>query len=347
MPMKRITVVAHLDNFTGYGQLAKAVVDQLNRLGYYASIRAITIDENPELGGPLPLDYKARIVRGAQPEDWEILISPPFTMPTPGKKTLWITMWESTRLPAGSVQLLNRANVVVVPNQWNAGCFSANGVNAPIRVMPLGVDDSVYNFRQFKNRVAPMVFGCAGRWLHGAERKGILETVDLYEAVFGVNNRDVHLHVKTFKDAPLHHNNASIKIENRFLSEAEMVEWYADIDCFISLATAEGWGLHQHQAMAVGRPLISVKYGGVAEFFNENCGYSLRFKPKQVPQPNRYRYSGCWAVIDQDDAMRAMQVMADRFLCERLGVEAHRAVSRFTWNNMGDELKMIMDEFGL
>lgn len=268
---------------------------------------------------------------------------------TPGKKTLIFTMWETTTLPPGSVELMNEAEVVVVPCKWNACCFSACGVTKPIRVVPLGIDPSIYSMKLNTNATdGPFKFGCAGRWFHGAERKGINETVDLFQRAFP-DRRDVLLECKIFADCPSPElADDRITFHKVFWSDEQLAAWYQSLDCFVSLATAEGWGLHQHQAMAMGRPLISPKFGGVAEFFDDRAGYPVRFNLEPVPQPNRFRYIGHWSKCDDADVIKQMRRAAsNRMESEQKGQEAARLAGRFTWENFGLELGRVMDEFGV
>ena len=58
----------------------------------------------------------------------------------PDRHTAAYTMWETDTLPSGAVAALNRCGLVIVPTQWGADCFRANGVMAPIEVVPLGHD---------------------------------------------------------------------------------------------------------------------------------------------------------------------------------------------------------------
>lgn len=163
------------------------------------------------------------------------------------------------------------------------------------------------------------------------------------------DNPDVRLECKIFADCPVPNVGDSRVIFHRvFWSDAEMADWYKRLDCFISLATAEGWGLHQQQSMAIGRPLISPKYAGVAEFFDDRGGYVVRHKLVPVPQPNRFRYLGDWSQCDPESVIECMRAAyKDRSLSELKGRQAAELAGRFTWDNMGNEMLRVMKEFGV
>jgi glycosyltransferase involved in cell wall biosynthesis len=344
--MKRITIVAPVNTYTGFGQITIEMFRLLERMGYFVTIRKTGFSE--AFGARVPAEIKARFVNGPQAEEWEIAMQSLNYRCTPGKKTVLMTMWETTTIPHGARELMNEAEVVVVPCQWNASCFAACGVTRPIRVVPLGIDPKLYYMRLNTNATkGTFKFGCAGRWFHGAERKGINETVELFQRAFPTNE-DVSMECKVFSDCPTPEmNDPRITFQKTFWTDEQMSNWYQSLDCFVSLALGEGWGLHQHQAMAVGRPIISPKFGGVAEFFDDRAGYPVKFNLEPVPQPNTFRYIGCWAKMDADDVIAQMRLaFQNRDLSEAKGQEAAKIAARFTWDRFGEELRAVMAEFG-
>lgn len=340
--MKRLSFVGPVNTFTGYGLHALQIIRDLEKNnGLYVSVRPTQLTE--AFGATVPVDVRERIVNGPQPEEWELLLHPPNLLPTPGKKTAYFTMWESTRLPAVGVKFLNQAKVVIVPCQWNASCFSASGVDAPIRVVPLGINDKVFKYRPM-NMDGKTVFGAAGRMAHGGVRKGINEVITLFQKAFP-DNDDVVLRVKCFPDCDVSKvADPRIEIIQQYLTEQEMADWYASLTCFVSAAKAEGWGLMQHQAMATGRPVIGVNFGGVAEFFGPHNGYAVEHK--LVPAVAHYRGCGHWAEPDELGMIYWMQWIRDdrADACEK-GMIASENVSRLTWENHSFELAGVLKEF--
>src|SRR5687768_15270842 len=138
----RLTVLAEINAYSGYGLHLIEIVRGMERHGTYCSIRAKSVNAAVKIPG----DVLARVVQCVQPEPWELLLSHPYEMPTPGKKTIYYTMWESDRLPQQSVQLLNLAEAVIVPCYWNVDVFKSSGVKVPIYVVPLGIDPRVFKY---------------------------------------------------------------------------------------------------------------------------------------------------------------------------------------------------------
>lgn len=256
-------------------------------MGYDVKVRATVINET---FGPIPLDVRHSIVSEEQKDEWELLLHTPGHPCAAGKRTVYFTMWESTRLPENSVRYLNQAVCVIVPSYWNASCFTACGAQKPVRVAPLGINTQVFRYVPMDMQ-GSTVFGTAGRLESGGVRKGITQVIRLFQQAFP-SEQDVRLRVKVFPDCEIGEvNDSRIEVTRAYLSEEQLTNWFSGLTCFVSAAKGEGWGLMQHQSLAVGRPIVSIRYGGVAEFFTEEMGYPVDFKLV----PGYDFYSGCGA----------------------------------------------------
>lgn len=177
---KSVVFRGPVNSYTGYGLHACQIISDLAGMGYTVRVRPTELEEK---FAKIPMGIKRRFVDSAQPEDWELMLHPPNFPPTPGKRTVYFTMWEASRLPSQWVEWLNEAECIIVPCQWNAVCFSASGVERPIRVIPLGVKSDIFRFREMTME-GPCVFGTAGRMNGGGERKGLNEAIELFQAAF-------------------------------------------------------------------------------------------------------------------------------------------------------------------
>jgi glycosyltransferase involved in cell wall biosynthesis len=341
-PTESILFRAPLTGYTGYGLHASQIVTDLQKMGYQFDIRAIVIEET---FAPIPDNVRHCIVCQEPQATWELLLHPPGAAPSAGRKTVYFTMWESTRLHPTAVNALNQAEHVIVPSQWNASCFSASGVERPIRVIPLGINTEVFHFRPMKMD-GPCIFGTAGRFESGGTRKGINRVIKLFQKTFPTE-RDVRLRVKVFPDCQVAHvSDPRIEIQHEYLTEAELADWFSEITCFVSAAKGEGWGLMQHQALAMGRPLISVRYGGVAEFFTEDMGYPVDFK--LVPGEAFYSGCGLWAEPDDNHMAELMKrVYKSRDDSRERGITAAEIVGKYSWKRSNGELVKVLRDIGM
>lgn len=300
--IKRLTVLAELQPQTGYTDHLIEMVRGLQTLGVYCSIRAIS--KSSGFGTGIPLDIAQRVVYCPQPEPWELILAPPHHFPTPGKKTIYFTMWESTRLPKRSVQFLNAVEAVIVPCQWCLDNFKASGVTVPIHIVPLGIDRAIFAPRPPRKGL-PVVFGAAGRMAHGGERKGLREAILCFSEAFRGDEK-VEMRVKCHPDCPIGDiTDPRITVTKAHLQWPAWANWLADLTCLVSPVTGEGWGLIQQQATALRVYLIAPFYGGLIEFV-QNCNATII---RHIEQPAFGAYAGCgdWAVPDLGSVVEAMR----------------------------------------
>lgn len=337
---KRILFRGPINAYTGYGLHSCQIVRDLEKLGYNVTIKPTEIRTD---FAQLPDDIRNRIVTGSQPHEWELLLNPPNIAPSRGKKTIFFTMWEASRLPREWVELLNRAQCIVVPCQWNAACFSASGVDRPIRIVPLGIKPEVFTPRRMRN-TGPFVFGTGGRVRGGGERKSLNEAIELFQRAFP-DEEDVRLRVKAFPDCGVGRvTDTRVEIIAAYLTEERLVDWYASLNCFVSLSRSEGWGLMPHQAMAVGRPCIAVRFGGHAEFIHDGVAFPLNYR--LVPAGYNYSGGGVWAEPDLDHAVELMRgVYRNPKECRKRGEAAARQMHALTWEKSNRALLDILREF--
>ena len=340
---KKIVFRAAINSYTGYGLHACQIIHDLKQSGYKLSIRATEVLEEHAV---LPLRLKQKLVNGIQPNDWELLLNPPNLAPTSGKRTVYFTMWEASRLPGQWVQWLNQAECIIVPCHWNATCFSASGVDRPIHIVPLGINTGV--FKPVAMRMdGPCVFGVAGKMRHGGgKRKGLNEMMDLFRRAFPTE-QDVRLRVKGFPDCGIKSvTDPRVDVTAAYLTENQMAMWYASLTSFVSLSKSEGWGLMPHQAMAMGRPAIATRFGGHAEYLDANNGYCVDFR--LGPAGYNYAGGGVWAEPDEEHVIALMRrVYQNREEARNKGALAAQMVSPYTWQRSNQALLAILKQVGM
>jgi glycosyltransferase involved in cell wall biosynthesis len=220
-----------------------------------------------------------------------------------------------------------------------------SGVTKPIRIVPLGIKKEAFPYMPMK-MTGPCIFGTAGRLESGGTRKGIAQVINLFQRAFE-REHDVMLKVKVFPDCDLPEpSDQRIQVTRAFLSEQELASWFHELTCFVSTSRAEGWGLMHQQAMAVGRPLMSVAYGGVGAFFVNGTGYPIAFSLTEAD--GFYAGCGSWANPEESHVIGLMRrVYHDRDEARILGKRASYAVSRFTWENSNRVLARHLQELGM
>lgn len=254
---------------------------------------------------------------------------------------MWFIVWESTKLDPSWVKRIDQSTAIVTPSDWNANCFSACGVEAPIYRVPLFVP-TPYALTPPVQKNA-YVFGCSGHLGAQAPRKNLRAAVLAFLQAFPKTD-DVELRIKIgefdYVEIP---DDRRIKIHRGHLSTELMQKWYTELDVFVHPSKSEGWGFQPLQAMALGRPVIACKYGGVAEYFNDNYGIELKYTYE--PACGMYQDMGHWANLDVDNLAEAMlYAYNDPHEMVRRGVAGAIKASMFTLENTVSKLIPILEK---
>lgn len=315
----------------------------LSKKCIFVSVRPTAIDEQ---WGKIPTELRAQMVTCRQPEDWELLVATPDTVPTPGRKTVFWSMFESSEMPPEYVALLNRAELVIVPCRWNAECFAADGVKVPIAVVPLGFDPDV--FRPSKaDPYGPCIFGVAGRTKHCAKRKSVQPAIDLFLKTFP-SDEGVRLHVKVHPDDHAESRDPRVKITKAHFESYELAQWLSNLTAFMTLSRGEGFSLWPMQAMACGRAVIGMSYSGQADFMDSTNSFIIPHRViDAVSGESNVEYLGQWADPNLKEAANHMMYVR-KFRGEAIvrGQVAAATVADFTWENAADKLIVELEKVG-
>lgn len=341
--MKRLTVRGHVSTFTGYGQMLCEIVAGMEKRGIFCAIRPSDVSE--PWGQSIPIEIKSKFVQCAQPEQWELVIRNPFESVTPGKKTAYFTMWESTLLPKEYVAILNRTNLVIVPSQWQKEGFAKSGVTVSIEIVPLGINEEVFSYVQPRPADGKLVIGIAGRVSHGARRKGIQRAINLFLQAFPERVNDVELRVKIHQDCEIEAiKDPRIIIERKHLGWADMRNWFGGLDMFLSLATVEGFGLLQLQAMACGRPVMAASYAGMHQFLTRPNSFCLPYKEVHNPDYG----GGLWSEVSDQTVIKALlYAYMNRGEIREKGILAAETATEFTWEKTVENLHHLLLQRGV
>lgn len=344
---KPFPIVAHLDSSSGYGQFGSSIALELKSRGYAVELYPPSMNE---IHGKLLPGLKEMIRTTPSEHDWALVFYPSVVQPANlvlhvNRKIQW-SMYEATRLTPAARGFMNRCVAVFNPSAYGANCFSAYGVDVPIRVVPLGIDISKWPTAKQKTE-RELVFGTAGKTASGGIRKGFNVVIEAFRMAFPTE-KHTRLRIKAFQEDPIPdtYGDDRIDVVREYYEHSKFVEWMHSINVFVSGSTCEGWGLIQQQAMCCGRPVIGVNYGGVCEFINEHNTYPVDWH--LVPAEGIYRDRGGGSYPKLH--VESMAVQMKRAFEDRNGLRDKAELStisarRFTLENSANKLIEAMKDF--
>jgi glycosyltransferase involved in cell wall biosynthesis len=345
-PNQRIVIRCHLYAHGGYGQLAE-------RLGMELEARGIPVAYDPisvvEEFAPVQPFIRDRLV--SLPVDrWELLLSVPSTPLRETKKSIFFTMWESTHMADHAVGVFNQSESVIVPCTFNRHCFQQQGVTKPIYVVPLGIDPTEWQYLGPPPVDGPTIFATAARHSHGGIRKNTVDMARAFCEAFPKGDEPVEFRIKCFTDCATYLSrlprDRRIKIYDHTMSTEELVDWCRQATVGAFCSRGEGWGLHIHQFMALGRPPITCLGTAMADYYAPGTCVPVDYDWDTAR--DTYEAKGDWMVPVYEDMVNKFQFShRNRELIAEMAPKSAEQARRFSWSNTGDKLIAALEATGI
>lgn len=281
-------------NTSGYATSCKMLLEGMRPYPYDIQLRIRESDSRRDLFSPLFIDYVDFITRkNHKNPTFHIQIIPGHSIGK-GEGTINVgrTMFETDRLPEDWVYRCNQLTEIWVPSQFNMSTFRKSGVaSSKLYALPESTDfsffDPVWAGRNSAKDLKEFVFLSIFDWNF---RKGWDVLIRAYIDEFSEHD-DVTLLIKVspFRQVqsssrirefissqgrdPNHIPN--IEITEDFMDESSLRSLYASCDAFVLPTRGEGWGRPFMEAMAMGLPTIGTRWGGSADFMNDDNAWMI------------------------------------------------------------------------
>jgi glycosyltransferase involved in cell wall biosynthesis len=282
-----VTVCAPFMVYDGYGSMAEYLVLGMVRAGSTVSVIPITYDQSG-----LSAELRA-IVQRSVPDPAAPLIF--FSWPGAelkrfaGTGDLFInTMWESSRLPAGWIEPLNRARALIVPTRFVADVCRASGVDVPIEVIPEGIDPEIYHYLERPERegLTTLIVGTV------IGRKHTREGIAAWKQAFA-GDPAARLIIKSrFNYGNYTPDDHRISLVDSSEPTRGIAHWYQSADVLLALGN-EGFGLPLAEGMATGLPVIALDSEGQSDICHEADGFLLPVSAERWEPYEEAPYGRC------------------------------------------------------
>lgn len=186
----------------------------------------------------------------------------PFTL-NPDSINIAYMAWESTKLASHFVNLFNKFDAIIVPDNFLVDVFESSGVKKPVFVLPLTLNLTPFlatPLKQAPHKV--FTFGCTAAFV---KRKNLLFLLEAFNKAFG-NNPNVQLIIHGNQDFECNRLRLinyvkKAQLRNVFIDRSnfdtqELINFYQSLDCYILLSKGEGFSITPREAMSLGIPCI-------------------------------------------------------------------------------------------
>jgi len=344
----------HLDYYDSYGLIACQLVRHLSHMGN--EVNAIAMGY-PQVESQ-PSDIKTLTAKPIVPTLGGLMLGYPTFYKDYGPMAqhgprVAITMFESTKLPDGWVESLNRMDAVITPSWFCEEVFRKNGVIAPIHVIPLGVNE-VYKYSPTRPSITerPLTFLA---FTDRGTRKGGTEAIHAYMMAFA-GESDYRLVLKG--RASKEHAKEELLRSNIFqihddYNETQMAQLYRSCDVLINPHKGEGFGLLPREFAATGGLALTTDWSGTADGLDLwgiripcSLGYAEGRSKLLAGQDLGY-----WAVVDPARLAEQLRHVADHWPLyqEQARAKMQAAQLLYRWDQFAHDVlgvwKEVVDGF--
>lgn len=312
MSIINVCAPGHLDPYDSFGLIACQLARHLSALGAHVNLWSLGDRKPPSLPADiLPIvDQPMRMIFGGlllgHPTGYSYY---PDIAAQMGRR-IAITMFESSRLPAGWVEILNELDAVIVPSTFCVDVFRNAGVTVPIHLAPLGVGEAYKPAGRAPGR--PFTFLA---FLDRGLRKGGVAALQAFLQAFGddpayrmiLKQREVVLRAEIL--------NPNVEVVYQDMTERELYNLYLRCDCLVNPNKGEGFGLIPREFAATGGIAMATNWGGTADGIGV-WGVPIPYKLVPADWSKAQRLAGQdlgeWAEVDIDELAALMRQVSDQ-----------------------------------
>ncbi|WP_298443070.1 glycosyltransferase family 4 protein [Ferrimicrobium sp.] len=219
-------------------------------------------------------------------------------------KTVKVTIFETHSLPPTWLPALNEFDAVIVPSQFNQQTFTYAAYSKEnTYVVPYAIDHSQF----YPNHRTRKSYHNIGYLFGLSHRKGVELLLEAYTIAF-TDRDDTLLTLKStthvgsggitllsnikeflvrrFGKTQLNHL-PRISIEIGPTTNDQLRDFYWSLDLYVSTDRATGWGMPTMEAMACGKLVSAIDYGGGTTFLHTWNGYPIPTTGRLVPVDGR------------------------------------------------------------
>lgn len=244
---------------------------------------------------------------------------------------------------------VNRADLVICPTRFAATAWLEAPIDAPIKIVPFGVDEShfTYQERDWSDEAA-------FTFMHGGVtqfRKGSWMVPEAFVKAFKRKDNVRLLMVSPresdmFKELKREYEPMR-QIEFDGLRQTDILSWYKEAHVYVSPHLSEGFGLMIPEAMSTGMPCIVSRCSAPREFFDTKYGWWIEMSENYAPVsqclPNT---EGFWRLPDLDSLADMMTDAAKHKEDARIaGIAASKYVrNNLTWTQTAKKILKLTQE---
>ena len=345
-------------NNTGYSIACQDYILAMLRVNPDADIRTHYVNRRLGLGMSQNRQQLFTALNKKDPSEPNVNLYhciPPRYRPTGEAKNFGFCVFETINPPDGWIAQMNSMDAILTASQFNKSIFENHGVECPIHLVPHCFDEELFNKdTKAHGRYNQITFISIGAWKVRKNWEALIrawyQAFELRHGVCLLIKTDKPHELKTLVQHVKSTSEWRAKSTAPIYSEDEPVCDFEDIpkilrkgDIYISASLGEGFGLPGLQAMALGIPVITTRFGGALEYAKPDlCTYLEPQRYRNIPVMDGIpQLNNCiWPYLTIGEISNKMrQVMHEVKDREEKAERAYQYVhEKFTYQTIGTKL---------
>jgi len=256
-------------------------------------------------------------------------------------------MFESTSIPDGWIDLINKREGLLTPSKWCADWFKACGVKVPVYILHHGIDPLEFPFIDRMKRDREYLTFC-WQGVNPRDRKGYSLVDEAFKKLRLPKTRLI-LKAVPVKSPRLYFQLNGIKEIWDWYTQSQMIQLFGEADVSLNPTSGEGFGLIPLEHAATGLYTMATAFSGCLEYLDDlkpNMA-GLKWKPKPSYFNSLGGDYGYDAAPDFNHLCDFMRWCSDnRDKVYENGKKASSAIhKRWTWQRPIEQLKEILKSY--
>lgn len=258
-------------------------------------------------------------------------------------KNILIQPVDGSRIRRSSINDINKFDLIITPSTFGKNILLNSGVVKPIEVIPNHYEDVILHKKTNSDKI---IFYHEST---GIGRKNINGMIKVFLETF---DNDTYKHrVKLIIKTPVQIQIVESQLIEQIVGHvdgSDLIDIWSEIDCYISLSHAEGFGIPLLNFAYFQKPIITLKseISGYMDFLNESNSYLI--KAKKIPiEENFLIFEGQWENYESiENAKDILLEFLNDYENDNLKIVNKKELERFSYNSvMGLYLKHINEIF--
>ena len=244
---------------------------------------------------------------------------------------------------------LNFVDEIIVSCSWAKRVIKNAGIDKPIHIVPMGVDDNIFTPTSIQSTDDKYVFLTIGKWEKRKAHDTILhcfnqafnqsDNVELWMATSNpfLTPEEEKFWLNIVDQSPLRDK---IKVFPRLPNHQAIAELIGYSHCGIYISRGEGWNMELLESMSMGKPVIVSNYAAHTQYCTEDNSFLVDMPDTELAIDNKFFFGQSnWGKIGSDQIDQTIQHMkhcfANKIVTNQPGIDTAKNLS---WKNCCHQL---------